>query len=460
MAPSGSTISKSPSMRMGPFFRMVTFAGIGEMVAEQRRYTGVMKSWFPLLFCVSAVLAAAADLAPEVVLLQRARNIMAENLARLPNYTCLQTIERFERMAPKGKPRLLDIVRIEVAFVDGRELFSWPGSGRFLDTAIGDLVKGGAIGNGTFALHAKAVFQTSTPRFTYAGKSEWQGRLTHIWKFVVPQMSSGYTLRVGTREAIVGYWGSIRVDAASLDLLRLEVEAQDVPPALELQTARDAVEYVRSNIGGEAFLLPSFAELEMVALNGASNRNRTRFSSCHQYSGESRLIFDDPDPATPVAAEPVRFLQGPPKLRIELELQSDLQLENAAIGDPVTAVLRKPVEIGAGITIARGALVHGRLAMKRQAWFGRYAGNILGIQFDQIDDRNTRVEISATLEEIQTVRPGIRTPRDFWSGGRNRADGNRDQAPGAFFADANVRLLPRGLRMIYRTNEPRSAEIQ
>ena len=43
------------------------------------------------------------------------------------------------------------------------------GSKKFEDTNIADMVKGGAIGNGNFAMHAKAVFQSRTPRFQFAG---------------------------------------------------------------------------------------------------------------------------------------------------------------------------------------------------------------------------------------------------------------------------------------------------
>ena len=71
------------------------------------------------------------------------------------------------------------------------------------------MVKGGAIGNGNFALHAKSVFQSNTPRFTFAGERiREDGRNTLQWDFVVPQLLSGYTLKQGEQQAIVGYHGS------------------------------------------------------------------------------------------------------------------------------------------------------------------------------------------------------------------------------------------------------------
>ena len=38
----------------------------------------------------------------------------------------------------------------------------------------------------------------------------------------------------------------------------------------------------------------------------------------------------------------------------------------SAIGDPVTAILKKPVKLGSGLVAPKGALVHGRVTHLRQ----------------------------------------------------------------------------------------------
>src|SRR4051812_25548544 len=194
-------------MRMGPFFSMVTFAGISICIVTDRtewsRYNrGMLR--VALLLLVLGLQAVTEDVPRDVLLLARARAHMSHLLMRLPNYTCLQTIERTRR-SPGRRMELVDVVRVEVALVDGRELFAWPGSKKFEDTEIIDMVKGGAIGNGNFALHAKAVFQSNTPRFTFVGERiREDGRKTLRWDFTVPQISSGYMLRQGRNQAVVG----------------------------------------------------------------------------------------------------------------------------------------------------------------------------------------------------------------------------------------------------------------
>ncbi|HYO83544.1 MAG TPA: hypothetical protein VES20_19235 [Bryobacteraceae bacterium] len=410
-----------------------------------------MRRGTALLF-LAALRAVAADLSPETLLLAKARARMSTNLSRLPDYTCVQTIERFGRDSSKGRPHLVDVVRLEVALVGGNELFSWPGSGKFLDTEISKLVVGGAIGNGNFALHAKSVFQSSSPRFTYVGEQVYKTRKVLRWDYVVAQNQSGYRIRVNTREAIVGYHGSILVDSESLDLVRLEVHADDIPPRLELLSSRDAVEYARVPIGTETFLLPSLSELEMVALRGSMNHNRTRFSKCRQYTGESTLIFDEPEPSATAAEAPVREVEAPPGVRFEAALAATVVFTNAAVGDPVTAVLVSPLKIPGGITVPKGSLVHGRILSLRTSYVGRQAGRAVGLTFTHAVAADTSVKFQATLEEIRTAMPGIKT-RSSFSGALARPE-NESLIGSVFFVQQQVLRLPQGLRMTWRTVAP------
>ena len=57
----------------------------------------------------------------ELALVTRVRQRMAENLAHLPNYTCLETIERSVRRRTKDNV-FRDRVRLEMGFIEAREL--------------------------------------------------------------------------------------------------------------------------------------------------------------------------------------------------------------------------------------------------------------------------------------------------------------------------------------------------
>ena len=121
-----------------------------------------------LVALLVAALGAAQPLTPEIILLGRTRYHMVETLRRIPNYTCLETIERSVRAPKSRRATLVDALRLEVAVVDGKELFSWPGERQFKERDLRELAPGGAIGNGNFALHAKSVFGGNAVRFILA----------------------------------------------------------------------------------------------------------------------------------------------------------------------------------------------------------------------------------------------------------------------------------------------------
>ncbi len=427
------------------------------MVPEQGRYNACMQRVAALLLAAVVCSCGADTVAPETRLLQRVRYHMGQMLTNLPNYTCLQTIERTQRAAPNKKPTLTDIVRIEVALVEGKELFAWPGTGKFTDTEINQMVKGGAIGTGSFGLHARAIFIGSSATHKYEGQEQRNGRTVHKWSFVVPQHRSGYHLRDGINEAIVGYSGAFWVDAATLDAVRLEVRADGIPDFLRVLATEDAVEYARVRIGESDFLLPARAELHMTDRGHSENINRTTFSRCRQYSGESRLILEDPDPVNETKPpEPERVMDAPAGLVLDLALQSDIVIATAAVGDPVTAVLRNPLKLGTGVVIPKGALVHGRIMQVRRGTLARYAAIAVGIRLLEIESPGWRIRIAATLNNILT--PSLDYLNARWPGFANPEG---ETISGSFiFVKESVQLIRRGLRMNWLTRPIRNEDQQ
>ena len=425
-------------MRIGPFLRIVTLVGMTAMVTPRILVTLLL-----------AAFGFGQELTPAAIM-DRTRAVMTRNLASLPNYTCLQTIERMQRRGVNRKLEMIDTVRLEVALVNGREMFSWPGAGNFEDSDVTEMVKGGAIGNGNFGTHARALFQTSGPRFTYAGEVPFRSKPAYRFNYVVPRNRSGYLLRTSKgddkSQAVVGYHGLVLIDKATFDLLRLEIQADEIPPQLELTSTLDAVEYLRANIGGKPFLLPYEADLSMMDASGYESRNRTRFTSCRQYSGESVLRFDDPEEVTStVSQEPARTLEAPPRLALDLALESTISGEESAIGDPVTAVLKNNVKIGSGLVAPKGALLHGRITFLRKQSLQRSNGFAVGLQFHEMTWGNTHMKLHAKLDSVPLFdRTNLRS-----FGSQYAADVD---IPGSvFFVGGYTLKLDRGMRMFWHT---------
>jgi len=187
------------------------------------------------------------------------------------------------------------------------------------------------------------------------------------FRYRVNPGASDYRIRVNRQEAAVGYRGDFWVDAQTLDLIRLEVKADNVPPLLNLDFANNAINYARTRIGGVNFLLPQTSEVVMQDLNGNENRNRTSFGQCRQFTGESVLSFGDADStqtkhaANNTSDGPNVEIQVPSEFRVDAVLETPLDAEQVAVGDPISVRLKDPIKRNGTILAPKGSIVQGRI---------------------------------------------------------------------------------------------------
>jgi hypothetical protein len=312
------------------------------------------------------------SLPPASQQLARIRAHMADTLEHQPNYTCLETVERTYRLTGARKSQLQDTLRLEVALVDGKEMFAWPGAKKFEEIDLRKMIPSGTFGNGNFALHARSVFLGRVATFEYRGLEIADGAAGPLerYDFHVPRQVSGYTIRVGDVSGVAGFHGSFWAEKKSLDVRRLEVIAEEIPADLGVAAASDRVDYARLRIGSSEFLLPVESELMMTDSTGQESRNHVHFTSCRQYTGESTLRFDDADspaasdsnrnaaPGTPADLPEADLPTG---TTFALTLDQDVDLDSAAVGDPVRAHLNSDLRRKGEVLARKGAAAYGRI---------------------------------------------------------------------------------------------------
>jgi hypothetical protein len=381
-------------------------------------------------------------LSPESLLLARVKLRMSKNLARQPNYTCLETVERTQR--PKGgRANVVDTLRLEVALVNGKEMFAWPGAKKFEDKEIRDLVATGTFGNGNFAIFARAVFLTNGPSFQSRGQDLLNGRSAVRYDFRVLRSASGYTLKVNQIEAVVGYHGTFWADPETLDLRRLEIYADDIPKYIDAESAFDRMDYAMLPIGGEPFLLPVESVLELKTSSG-EHRNFMRFSGCRQYTGESVLKFTEEvtesGAPAPLAAESKEIIL-PKDLDLHLALNEALDLRKAAVGDEITATLSSDVRHKRQLLIPKGAVARGRISRLE-----RHADHVvLGLRFTDLEWSDKHASFSAALEGIAGLPSQSLDPRRIPMYAPERGEGIIRLAP-------SQRSLIRGMLLFWRVD--------
>src|SRR5438105_2007556 len=134
-------------------------------------------------------------LPPGVLLLSRVKRHVKEELARLPNISCLQTVQR-EYMPAGGKLRPLDTVRLEVLTNGSAELFAAPGERKFSENHPIQYVGSGVMGEGYFGLFLKQVLADGSISYEYKGEEDLASRRVARYDYRLPLMYSGYVFRL------------------------------------------------------------------------------------------------------------------------------------------------------------------------------------------------------------------------------------------------------------------------
>ncbi len=233
----------------------------------------------------------AGPVAPEILHLARIQSNAKAGLSGIPAYTCSETMERSTRDTARGQFHRNDELKLEVAEIGGKELFSKAGEKTFSEDGLQQYAARGLIATGMFYHMAETVFGTPVARFEYAGAKRVKGRRALQYNLTVSELFANYRLQFNYHEAQCGLKGSIWADESTFDLLRMHLEATDIPPELLLKSAVTEIDYTRAAMDGKSYLIPSSAEIVTEFLNGSGSRNQIRFSNCHKYGVESTLIF-------------------------------------------------------------------------------------------------------------------------------------------------------------------------
>jgi hypothetical protein len=331
----------------------------------------VARLTFPACTLAYCVLSSAQSELPKHVLqlAQLKRNVQAA-LKTLPNYSCVETVERSMRKNAQQPFGHVDMVHVEVAVTGDRELYSWPGANKFEDRDITDMINSGTVSNGDFASVLRSVITNNVSIITWHSYEEQFGRFNDLyaakrqtihWDYRIPYNLSGWILQYGGRQGRVSEAGSFWADAESLGVLRLEVNAEEIPPDIPLTAVKNTLEYARVRFGSQDLLIPQSAELMVTELTGQQRRNVIEFSHCREFATQTTLSFNPPANITNNPAIRVEEVNFPAGLRLSVRLTHTVDSETAAVGDPIAAAVESDVKQKGKLLVPQGAILRGRL---------------------------------------------------------------------------------------------------
>jgi hypothetical protein len=407
--------------------------------------------------------AAQSLLPPGVVLLARVKAHTREQLARLPNCSCLETVRR-DHQSAGGTMRPLDTIRLEVLYSDRHELYASPGDRRFGDNQPVDFVGSGTIGNGHFALVLSEIASEGSLSYEYKGEESLSGRRLARYDYRVPEPMSEHSITVVGIRGKVGIKGSFWAAPSTYDILRIVSEAEDIPPTLPVLASTTSIDYAHTNLGGTDFLLPQSADSRLVKYFGEESRNRIEFTHCHLFGAQSSISFGDRKEQPRFAASSVPELNREllPALQIVINLSTRIT-EKTAVGALIEGVVAGNVLRKKSVLIPDGSPVRGRV--RRLEWYDEKDGYyVVGLEFTEIEAAGTRYRFFADLVDTDPL-PGfrhvIRTLKQETISHRGGEKTVLDSTEvlylpdlpgvGSFFVQARRLDLPPGFRTTWRT---------
>ena len=414
------------------------------------------------VLCVLACAAIAQDLAPEVLLLARIKVHLGDEFAHLPNYTCLESISRFHKPASRNaKYYPVDTVRLEIAYSDHHEWYAPPGDRKFSVSNPAALAGGpGLIADGIFAITLHNLFIADGVVFTSRGADSVDGRVAVKFDYRFPARTKIANVSIFGGSGWVNEEGSIWADPHSLDLLRMDGRATEIPPFLPLGGMEYSVAFARTRIGDTEVLLAQDASLYMAQIDGNEDYDRIAFTHCRMYQTSSTLRFDT-DPLEPPSAPSGTFRVAlpaepentvPALLKVIIEVTSPISDKDSVgkliAGQVVGDVLRK-----GKVVLENGAPVRGRIRRLDRDQGGRF---VVGLEFTEVQAHGEPLRFYADLVSLEkgkgvqrVLREQVRLP--------NRpavaSEIKLPELPGvaSFFVEGKTFVLPPGLRTVWRT---------
>jgi hypothetical protein len=225
---------------------------------------------------------------PSESLIERAREAAFEFSENLPNFICQEMMARYRQRGREESP--LDVVSAEIIYDHGKEGYrNVKIDDRPTDTSLEEI--SGSWSTGEFASTLLSLFSTDTnAQFRSGGASSISGLRAQVYDFEVAKANSRWTVRFDSQTLVPAYKGSVWVDPSTARVLRIEMQARNIPSDFPMDTIESAVDYSYVSIGGTSFLLPVHAEsLGCPRGAGDCSHNIIDFRNYHEFKVDVKI---------------------------------------------------------------------------------------------------------------------------------------------------------------------------
>jgi hypothetical protein len=223
-------------------------------------------------------------------LIERAREAAFEFSSKLPNFICEEIMSRYNQRG-REEEMALDKVSAEIIYRDAKETYR---NVKINDRPTNEDLEqiGGSWSTGEFASTLLEMFHPDEgAQFRPGGVSTIAGFSAQVYDFQVQSGNSHWRVTSGSQTLTPAYGGSVWIDPKTARVLRIEIQARDIPSEFPMDRVESAVDYSYVMIGGTSFLLPVHAEsLGCERSSSHCSHNIIDFRNYHELQVDFRLL--------------------------------------------------------------------------------------------------------------------------------------------------------------------------
>ncbi len=214
----------------------------------------------------------------------------------LPDFICTQVTRKYMAQTGQDDFHPHETVLEHLTYFDQQEHYKVT----MVNDHVVDLsheAVGGASSAGDFGSMMKVtLWPKADALIEFDHWGTLRGNLCYVFSYRITSGNSDYSIQFGPSDRIVvGYKGLIYVDRKTHLILRLSLEATDIPASFPVQEAGEILDYGYQTLSGQQFLLPLKARVNMRH-NRERDRNDIEFRLYQKYSADAVIVFDTVTP--------------------------------------------------------------------------------------------------------------------------------------------------------------------
>jgi hypothetical protein len=213
----------------------------------------------------------------------------------LPNFVCLQVTKRYVDTSGTDSFRLTDTIAERLSYFEHKEDYKVISvNGTPVNNRKHEQL-GGATSSGEFGSMLLEIFSPeSQTDFHWERWGKLRDHIMHVYSFRVEQSNSKYniTAEAVKRTITVGYHGLIYADRDTNAVMRITMDADDIPADFPIRSAGETLDYDPVTISGQKFILPIKVDMRMRD-GKLLMKNQAEFRLYNKFGADTSITFGD-----------------------------------------------------------------------------------------------------------------------------------------------------------------------